>query len=98
MKFTEAIEPITALKSHSAELIRRARETGQPIIITQNGRARGVLLDIEAYQRQRDALAMLKLMSQGSTDCTTGLEVSHDEAKKRLSRTLDRLRCTDDER
>ncbi len=55
MNYIEAIEPVTNLKSKSAELVRRARETGQPIIITQNGKATAVLQDVETYQRQRQA-------------------------------------------
>jgi hypothetical protein len=42
MRYTKAIEPVTTLKTKSAELIRRSKETGPPIIITQNGRATAV--------------------------------------------------------
>ena len=47
---SEAIEPITTLKAKGAELIRRAKETGQPIIITQNGKATAVLVDVERLE------------------------------------------------
>ncbi len=46
MKYSESIEPVTTLKTKSAELIRRAKETGQPIVITQNGKATAVLVDV----------------------------------------------------
>ena len=43
MGLTATIQPVSVLKSKSAELIRHARDTGDPIIITQNGRATAVL-------------------------------------------------------
>ena len=43
MDYAKGIEPVTVLKTRSAELIRQAQETGQPIIITQNGKPTAVL-------------------------------------------------------
>ena len=56
MNYADGIEPVTVLKTRCAELIRQARETGQPIIITQNGKPTAVLQDVESFQRQREAL------------------------------------------
>jgi prevent-host-death family protein len=67
MDLPDAIEPVTVLKTRSAELIRRARETRQPVIITQNGKATAVLQDVESYQRQREALLLLKYIALGRT-------------------------------
>ncbi|NKB16781.1 MAG: type II toxin-antitoxin system prevent-host-death family antitoxin, partial [Sphingomonadales bacterium] len=53
MKYSEAIEPVTTLKTKSAELIRRARESGQPIVITQNGKATAVLFAREGADVDR---------------------------------------------
>ena len=84
MNFKEAIEPVTVLKTKSAELIKRARETGQPIVITQNGKATAVLQDVESFQRQRDALLLLKLLSDRDAEVRAGHTVSHDEAIRQL--------------
>jgi len=80
MDFSDAIEPVTVLKTRSAELIRRARETRRPVIITQNGRATAVLQDAETYQRQRRALAMLKYVAQGEKDLRDGEVFSDADA------------------
>lgn len=72
MDLPDAIEPVTVLKTRSAELIRRARETRQPVIITQNGKATAVLQDVESYQRQRDALLLLKYVALGESDRREG--------------------------
>ena len=88
MNLTDSKEPITELKSKSADFIRRARETGQPIVITQNGRATAVLQDVESFQRQRDALLLLKLLTQGDVAHQQGKSMSHSEAEKHFAETL----------
>jgi len=92
MDLSDAIEPVTVLKSKSAELIRKARDTGKPIVITQNGRATAVLQDVESFQRQRDALHLLKLLAQGSQELREGQAVGHIAAKRRLKGKLAELR------
>lgn len=80
MDFSDAIEPVTVLKTRSAELIRKARETRQPVIITQNGKATAVLQDVESYQRQRQALLLLKYISLGERDLRNGEVLSDTDA------------------
>ena len=82
MNYVDAIEPVTVLKTRSADLIRRAQESGQPIIITQNGKATAVLQDVESYQRQRQALVLLKHLARGDQDHREGRIVSDEEADK----------------
>jgi prevent-host-death family protein len=92
MDLPEAIEPVTVLKTRSAELIRRARETRQPVIITQNGKATAVLQDVESYQRQRDALLLLKYVALGEKDIREGAVLSDAEADTHFRDTLKALR------
>jgi len=91
MDFSDAIEPVTVLKTRSAELIRRARETRRPVIITQNGKATAVLQDVETYERQRRALAMLKYVSQGEKDLRDGDVLSDADANAHFRDKLQRL-------
>lgn len=89
MDYANAIEPVTTLKSKSSELISKARKSGQPIIITQNGKATAVLQDIESFQRQRQALLLLKLAAQGDRELRDGRGVSHAEVVDELRRRFD---------
>ena len=82
MNLDSAIEPVTTLKTRSSELIRRARESRQPIVITQNGKATAVLQDVESYQRQRDALILLRLLSQSEAAYRNGEVLTDAEADK----------------
>ena len=84
MKLTN-IAPITELKRDAASLIERASEQRSPIVITQNGRATAVLQDVESFEQDRRAFALLKLALQGDADIVEGRVVSRAEYKKRLA-------------
>ena len=91
MNLTEDIQPVTYLKSNTAHLLQQVNDTHRPVIITQNGVARGVLQDPESYQNMKNALAMLKLMVPGEADIRTG---RHSDGKE----VLDRIRTRIEER
>jgi len=59
-----SIEPISSLK-RAAELVNRVRERREPVYITQNGKGAAVLLDVETYEEQRRAFALLKMCLDG---------------------------------
>ena len=65
MKPSQSIKPITYMKTNSANLIKEVTEKKSPIIITQNGEAKAVVMDINSFEEQRDTLLMLKLVIQG---------------------------------
>jgi prevent-host-death family protein len=59
------IKPISYLKSHAAEIVKDFTTNPEPLIITQNGEAKMVVMDIAEYERQQETLALLKLVSMG---------------------------------
>ena len=85
MSIANAVEPVTQLKMRSAQLIRIAKETGQPIIITQNGRATAILQDVETYQAQRDALLLLKFLAQGDQELNRGESIGQAPIKRHFA-------------
>lgn len=91
MSIATATEPVTQLKTHSARLIRTAKETGQPIVITQNGRATAILQDVDSYQAQRDALLLLKFLAQGDQELNRGEAVSHARIKRQFVEKMETL-------
>jgi prevent-host-death family protein len=58
------IKPITYMKTHAAELVDSVNQRRSPVVITQNGEPRAVVIDVETYQQTQDALILLKLISQ----------------------------------
>lgn len=48
-----AIRPISDLRTNLNDVCEKARETQQPIFMTKNGNACLVVMDSDAYERQR---------------------------------------------
>lgn len=69
---TAQVKPISYLKSHAASIASEIAESGEPLLITQNGEARLVVMDVHAYERQQETLALLKLLSLGQRDIDAG--------------------------
>ena len=91
MDYSDTIEPVTVLKTRSADLIRKARESGQPVIITQNGKATAVLQGIEDFQRQRDALLLLRYLASGDQQLREGKGISSAKAIRHFKAKLEDL-------
>ena len=68
MNIKSDIKPVTYLKSKAADLLNQINRTHRPVIITQNGEPRAVLQDPESYENMRNAIGLLKLISQGEND------------------------------
>ena len=68
----EDIKPISYVKTNAAEMIRYVNERKNPIVITQNGEARAVLVDIETYQETQDAFALLNIIKIAEKDIIQG--------------------------
>jgi len=72
MNIINDIKPVTYLKSRAADLLNQINETQRPVIITQNGEPRAVLQDPISYENMRNAIGILKLISQGEVDIRCG--------------------------
>ena len=84
MSLESSIQPVSTLKTRSAELIRQAQESGEPVVITQNGRATAVLVDIQTYEREREALRLLRLLAQGEAEIRQGKGLEEGDVRARL--------------
>lgn len=83
------IKPISYIKSHTAEMIRQVGDNKNPIIITQNGEAKAVILDIDSYQNLINVINLMKIISIGDRDINDKKIVAHDDLKKKISKILD---------
>ena len=72
MSFAEQIKPISYLKSNAADIVKGFAANPQTIIITQNGEAKMVVMDIGTYERQQETTALLKLLSLGKKELQEG--------------------------
>ena len=72
LNLKETIKPISYVKSNAAEVMAYVNERKNPVIITQNGEARAVLVDIETYQNTQDAFALMNIIKIAEKDITGG--------------------------
>ena len=88
MNIENDLRPITYLKSRAADLLKQVNETQRPVIITQNGKPRAVLQDPQSYESMRNALGLLKLISQGEEEIRKGKVRSQDGVFSRIEKAI----------
>ncbi len=89
MKFSEAIKPISYLKTHASEVIRDVSDNQKTIIITHNGEAKVVLQDVKLYEQTQEAISLLKLLALSGKENQRGnyksLDKSFKDVRKRIN-------------
>jgi prevent-host-death family protein len=88
MNISKDIKPITYLKSKAPDLLKQINETHRPVVITQNGEPRAVLQDPQSYVNMRNAIGILKLLSQGEDDVRQGKTKSQEEVFANIETVL----------
>jgi prevent-host-death family protein len=76
------IIPITDLRQDAANVLRRVRASGEPIFITQRGRAAAVIMSTEEYERSEHDRELLRLLARGEKDISEGKTVDLDTVLK----------------
>jgi prevent-host-death family protein len=84
MKLSNQIKPISYLKAHAAEIVRKLGEQREPLVITQNGEAKVVLQDIESYEQTQETMALLKILALGMRQIEEGKVVPAEDVMRRL--------------
>jgi prevent-host-death family protein len=69
---SEDIRPVTDLKKHTRELLDQVRKTGRPVILTVNGRADAVLIDVKTYEKHLKASNLARLLGEAESDIAAG--------------------------
>jgi prevent-host-death family protein len=72
MRIEHDLKPMKELRTRAAELLRSVAESRRPVIITEGGEPRGVLMDVASYQELRKATLLLRLLTQGEADARAG--------------------------
>jgi len=73
MRYSTQIKPISYVKAHAAELIDRITAEREPIIITQNGEARAVLVDVASYEEMmHETQTLLRILAHAEKEINAG--------------------------
>lgn len=84
MKLSSQIKPISYLKAHAAEIIRKLGEQGESLVITQNGEAKVVIQDIKSYEQTQETMALLKILALGMQQIEEGKVLPAQDVITRL--------------
>lgn len=72
MQLHSDIKPISWLKNNAKQLVETVAETGNPMVITQNGEAKAVVMNVKAYDQMQESLALLRMLADSSRDVEAG--------------------------
>ena len=84
VQVSDGIVPLGEFKAQAAKLLKRLGESGEPMVITQNGRPADVLLSPREFHliQQRDRF--LESVAAGLADAEAGRVIDTTEFRKRL--------------
>lgn len=88
MDISRDIKPVSYLKARAADLLKQINETHRPVIITQNGEPRAVLQDPESYEKMRNAIGLLKILSISENEIKNGDVMPGDKVFERVQDKL----------
>ena len=88
VNLVQDLKPISYVKAHTTEIVKYVEDSKNPVVITQNGEAKAVIIDIESYQKTLNAIYLAKLLSFGEKDIKNGNVINHETAKKIFEKTL----------
>jgi prevent-host-death family protein len=86
----EDIKPISYIKTNAADMMDYINDHKNPIIVTQHGEARGVLIDVESYQSMINALGIMKLIQFSEKAIQDGKVYDNEEVFSDLRKKLKR--------
>ena len=92
IRLQDNIKPISYFKSNAAAALNYVNESKNPMIITQNGEARAVVMDIDSYQSMEDAFALINIIRLAEDDIAKGLEYSLEEVSAEIQKEIDEIK------
>ena len=77
VRVSEDIVPVSDFKAQAADWLKRVADTGQPLVITQNGKAAGVLLSPAQFDALTERARFLEAVDAGLADSDAGRVHTH---------------------
>jgi prevent-host-death family protein len=84
VQISKGIVPLGEFKAQAAKLLRKLGESGEPVVITQNGRPAGVLLSPREFDRIQDLQRFLESIAAGLADAEAGRVMDTAQLRGRL--------------
>jgi prevent-host-death family protein len=89
LRVSEDFVPVSEFKAQAADWLRRANETGAPVVVTQNGKPAGVLLSPQAFDDLTERARFVEAIDAGLADAGAGRVQPHDAIARKLKARFD---------
>jgi prevent-host-death family protein len=89
INLAEDIKPVSYVKAHTADVLKQIGEKNSPVVITQNGEAKAVLMNVNYYQSIMDSINLLKILSIGESDIKNKRTISQEALDIKIGKILD---------
>ena len=66
------IIPVSDLRQDAAKVLKLVKDSREPVVITQRGRAAAVMLSVEAFEQSERDRELLRLLAKGERDIEAG--------------------------
>ena len=83
MDLSRDIDSLTHFKRNTSELVEQLKQTGQPMVLTVNGKAEVVVQDVSSYQRMLEDIDRAEAVigiKRGLDSVAKGEGISAEEA------------------
>ena len=72
INLAEDIRSVTDLKRNTREILDQIHKTKRPVVLTVNGRADAVIMDVEVYEKQLKAANLARLVAPAEEKAAEG--------------------------
>ena len=89
MKYSRDIQSLSVFKRDSSKFLKQLKKTGQPIVLTVNGKAAAVVHDPDSYQeylREKDRQETIAAVNRGIADMKAGRTVPAEKVFRDLEK------------
>ena len=66
------IIPVSDLRQDAANILKKLKDTKEPLIITQRGRAAAVMQSVETFEQSEHEKELLRLLAKGEKEIEIG--------------------------
>ena len=81
-------ELVTTLKRQATRILADLHDSGMPVLITEHGVPSAYLVDVSTYEVMQSRMKILEGVARGERAILEKRTVSHEDAKRRLSKWL----------
>ncbi len=81
-------ELVTTLKRQATRILADLHASGTPVLITEHGAPSAYLVDVSMFEMMQSRMKILEGVARGERAILEKRTVSHDDAKRRLSKWL----------